>query len=374
MINDDLRLAYVGCRTTAERSASGLGLTTWATFGETTAEPWALLDTAPAVNPSYLYLDAGPVNPDRAVLWAVHGDFGEVTAYRLDDPARPSVVSTLSTGGRNPVHLGLSRPDTLLVANYATGTIGIIDVDADGLPVGLHGVLELPGQRGPHPTQQTSSHPHQVRLEAGSSIAWVPDKGLDRVFALDVSSARPTVVGVRDCPPGSGPRHAVRHPQLPLLYVAEELSSRLAVHDIDGATLHPVARFSTRTGEQASLDPDAPAEFTDNTAAGLAISLDGTGLFVSNRGDDSITCFALDPHGAPTPTAVVASGVRCPRFITITPAGGLLVAGETSHELVVHAVEPGGQLAASSVVASTGSPTCVAFAPSPPTAERTSRP
>lgn len=339
-------LVYVGCRTTRERHARGKGLSTWLADAADLSRPWHQVGLVESVNPSYLALDA-----DRQVLWTVHGDFGECTAYPLDADRIPRVGTTVATNGRNLVHLAAPRPDTMVVANYATGTLASVAVGPDGLPTRLRGLLELPGDHGPHPIQQTGSHPHQVLVDSVSpGLAWVPDKGLDRVFGVDVSQPMPSIVSELRCPPGSGPRHGARHPNLDLLYVAEELSSCVAVHAIHDRSLETVHRMSTRTAGYEG----------DSTAAGIVITPDGRSLIVSNRGDETLAFVELGSDGMPTSAQHVPTGVEFSRFITLTPDGtGLLVAGEGSDDIVLHDLTcPDRPLR---TVARTGSPTCILF-------------
>lgn len=351
--------AYVGCRTTRDRHAAGRGLTTWAVpddAGAAPAAPWVPTALVAAVNPSYLLLDQ-----PRRLLWALHGDQGECSVYRVADSGHPEHLATVSTGGRNPVHLALPRPDLLLIANYATGTIADLPLHDDGLPSAPPTLLRLPGHAGPHRTQQGSSHPHQILIDPERQVVWVPDKGLDRVFAVALSETGVRIVGELRTPPGSGPRHAVVHPRRPLLYLAEELSSTVSVHRVDGPHLETLARFTTR----------GVAAARDNTAAGIVLTPDARMLLVSNRGDDTIACFHVDDSGSLSTAGTVPARAAGPRFIALTPDGSqLIVAGELSHELVALDLAPGVLPHTPRVVAETGSPTCVVFAdPSRPTSD-----
>ena len=69
---------YVGCRTTRERNARGKGLNVYRMDAETGR--WDHIQLVPGVvNPSFLAFDN-----TRQVLFAVHGDGSEASAFRID--------------------------------------------------------------------------------------------------------------------------------------------------------------------------------------------------------------------------------------------------------------------------------------------------
>ncbi|RQR31432.1 lactonase family protein [Burkholderia sp. Bp9143] len=349
--------AYVGCRTTRERNARGTGIVVYE-VDDTGA--WAHLQTLePLVNPSFLAFNAR-----QDVLYAVHGDGSSVSAYRVDPATgRIAALNDQPCEGRNPVHLALSRDGTsLVVAGYATGTASRLAIADDGrLGEVIAPVLSLTGKTGPHRIEQTGSHPHHIsryvtrRFDTDWHI--VPDKGLDTVFAVCwAEGAGSPVVRSARCREGAGPRHAAFHPELPLIYVSNELDSTVTTWS-----------FEPQTGQLEPLSTVSiiPAAFHGQSrAAGIAIAPDGRALHVTNRGHDSVATVALDAAtGLPASVHWTSALGVCPRFLCLSPDGRYLyVANEHSHTIVQYAVDAAmGRPVPTGRVIETGSPVCILF-------------
>ncbi|WP_174426936.1 lactonase family protein [Cupriavidus basilensis] len=350
--------AYIGCRTTRQRAARGQGIEVYLMAAP--GEGWRPVQSVDGLeNPSYLI-----VEPCRGVLYAVHGDGSEVSAFRIQPASgRLALMGRQSSGGRNPVHLCMTKDaDHLVVANYATGTVAALPVDDDGALAAPGSVLALPGQPGPHRTEQHGSHPHQVLRLPGANRFVFPDKGADRVWMADFDSATgcwqqqtPWHAAARE---GAGPRHAVLHPDGWALYVANELDSTLTTYAFTSEQ-----RFSSL--HVISLLPES---FTGNSrAAGIALEPRSMTLYISNRGHESVTCIALDRDtGLPASRHWISAGGETPRFITLdASARQLIVANETSDTIQafsLHDADGKWQLPGlPTTAARTGSPTCVAF-------------
>ncbi|MGI3904124.1 MAG: lactonase family protein [Janthinobacterium lividum] len=346
-------LAYVGCRTTAERNARGRGIEIYDVAADGT---WHHLGTEGGlVNPSFLALS--PVG-DR--LYVVHGDGDTVSAFAVGRDGALSMMGSRPCGGRNPVHLVVHAwSGNLFVANYATGSVARLPIGPDGALEDSAQVLDLPGLPGPHRTQQRGSHPHQILLDPAGRRAIVPDKGLDSVFVLSLGEAGALGLNT-DQPPrgreGAGPRHAVFHPSGNALFLANELDSTVTTFRYDAESGRLEAREIVSV-----LPPDC---LTTSHAAGIALTPCGRWLYVSNRGHDSVTLLAVDPERLTVRLmAVTKTGGAKPRFLTLDPDGShLVVAHEDSDTLAVLTVDPGtGALSPTGPVVRTGSPVCVVF-------------
>lgn len=351
-------LAFVGCRTTIERNARGKGIGSFRVDPETGR--WTLLHRLEGlVNPSWLALDRTGTH-----LYCAHGDRGEVSAFAIDVlSGAVRHLNTVECGGRNPVHL---MPDAsnryLLVANFATGTIGILPRNPDGSLGLLAGCHAIPGEPGPHRHQQKGMHPHQILYDPRQSRVLVPDKGGDKIslFTFDAATGQltphqPACVLSRS---GAAPRHMAFHPQLAFAWLVNELDSTLTAYAWDD--LHGVLTPM----QIVSLLPD---DFTaDNTGAGIAISPCGRFLYASNRGHESIAIFAIDQRsGRLRSIGWEPTRGRQPRFFTLAPDGRFLhAANEASDTIQSFAVGQDGRLTwlAEHAVAF-GSPTCIAFRP-----------
>ena len=340
-------LAYVGCRTTRERQARGVGIEVFEVVAD---GPWRHLRSVPAgENPSYLTIDGA-----GRCLYAVHGDGDTVSAFRIGAGGRLDPLNEQRTEGRNPVHLTFS-PDGrwLLIANYASGSVVSLPIEASGALGAVAARLQLPDLPGPHRAQQRGAHPHQLVFDPSHRWLLVPDKGSDAVhtLAFDTDSGALRLVASLATAPGSGPRHLVVDPAGVYGWVVLELSSQLLAVTLDTASGRLVAQQRTST---------VPDRFTsENTGAGIV--LDGRSLWVSNRGHGSVVRFAVDAgSGAVGDPSWAPVGGSVPRFICADPlrgAGAVLVANEDADTLVAVGAGSSHELRAR-----TGSPVCIVFA------------
>jgi 6-phosphogluconolactonase (cycloisomerase 2 family) len=342
MSNPPSWLAYVGCRTTRERHAQGRGL---ACFRIGPAGGWLQTQLVEGLrNPSFLC-----AHPTQPRLYCVHGDFSEISTFHIAADGSLEKLAEQGTRGFNPVHLALAPSARwLLVANYASGNVASLRVAEDGALGAVSHVLQLPGERGPHP-QQDGSHPHQVCFSPDGRYALVPDKGLDRVFsvAIDEDTGHMQIVATARMPHGSGPRHMVFHRELSLAYVVGELDRTVNT-----------ARYEAASGRLEVLHAHStvPEAVQAGSAAGIVLSADRSRVYVSNRGHDSVAVFCLRGDGSLGAANWLATG-KTPRFVTQTPDGALLVAHEDGHSIAALASDA----ATFTPLAQTGSPVCVVF-------------
>lgn len=350
----DPLFAYVGCYTTAQRSARGDGIHVYRVDAQTGA--FSLVQrVADLVNPSFLAMAPGGRH-----LYSVHGDETYATSFQVDSASgNLRQMNRAETGGRNGVHQAIDPTGKyLVVANYGSGNVAVLPIRPDGSLAEASQVVTLSGQPGPHRIEQTASHPHHVVFDPGGRSVIVPDKGLDRVFIFRFDAVTgkltPTEQGAATARAGSGPRHAAFHPRLPIAWVVNEIGSTVTTY------LWDAERGSLRA---AQILPTLPPEYTgENTAAEIAVSAGGRLVYCSNRGHDSIAAFASDARtGMLTPEGWTASGGRTPRYIGFDPSGTLLCATNEQSDTVVTFRAGGGRLSAVGRPVETGSPVCVAF-------------
>lgn len=347
--------AYVGSRTTRARNARGEGISVYRMDQERgTLELVQLLKGQ--VNPSYLAL-----NEKAGVLYAVHGDQSDVSAFRIDSSdGHLSFVNTWDTQGKNPVHLAIAPSEThLIVTNHISASLAVFPINPDGSLGELNQLVELRGEPGPHRIEQPHAKPHYNLFSVNGQHVLVPDKGLNRIFSYRfqrgrLSAAAEPSVTTRET---AGPRHMAFHPRGSMAYVINELDSTVTTY-----------RYQARTGELSALQilSSLPASFTgDNRAAGIQIDQQGRFLYASNRGHDSISVFFIDPETALLSfIEATPSAGRTPRFFTLTPNGRYLFAlNEDSDSIVAFAVDQEhGTLKATGYEIRSGSPVCMVFA------------
>ena len=297
-------------------------------------------DPTETVNPSFLAF-----HPSRRFLYAVNetGDApadksGAVSAYAID-PASGALtfLNQQPSGGAAPCHVTIDKEGRhAIVANYWGGTVEVLPIQADGRLGPPSTVLRHQG-RDARPGRPAEPHPHSTNLDAANRFAFVADLGLDEVVAyrFDGETGRlaPHESGTVRLAAGAGPRHLAFHPDGRQAYVINELDStitRLAYDAATGAMTAGQTVSTLPTGFQGK-----------NSTAEIAVHPDGKLLFGSNRGQDSIAIFTIDPAtGALTPAGHQPTGGKTPRNFAVDPTGEyLLAANQDSDTIVVFRID-----------------------------------
>ncbi|WP_198539451.1 lactonase family protein [Streptomyces graminilatus] len=321
------RPLFLGTYTSTEGGGTGIGLATYDPVSGRITGTGTLTGVA---DPSYL-----AVHPDGRTLYAVNErQDGGVTAVRLGGEGEPhQVLGTRGTGGSGPCHLSVHPSGRwLLSANYGSGSVAVHPVDASGA-LGERTDLVThsspapgPGQRGPHAHQFLTSPDggHVLAVDLGTDTVYTYGLDLVRGTLTEVSRARTR--------PGAGPRALTFHPGGRYAYLADEVDNTVAVCAYSPATgrLDIGEEQSTGTGAGTSY----PAQF--------AVTGDSRFAYLANRGDNSLTRYAVEADGARLRllgTVPVAGDF--PRHIALSPDGNLLfAANQRSSTVSVFQVDP----------------------------------
>jgi 6-phosphogluconolactonase len=272
------------------------------------------------------------LHPARGVVYAASEE-GDVHALGL---------SAVPSGGAVPCSLAVAPGGThLLAANYASGSVAVHRLAADGSIGALSDLVEYDGS-GPVADRQDASHPHQV-LFAGDGSVLVTDLGADRIHVhrLDAAAGRLDRLGSCEAPPGSGPRHLALAGD-GLVLAADELSSSVSWYR--GLAWQGRAPASGQEGagpnypSEIALGPTGRFAYVGNRGHGtigvLAVAADGVEhvadvecgrwpqhlavvdgtLYVAAQEDDAVLAFALGADGVPRGRRQVAE-VRSPSWI-----------------------------------------------------------
>ena len=175
--------------------------------------------------------------------------------------------------------------------------------------------------QGVHPTRQEKAHIHCTELPPDEKILYVVDLGIDTVKAYQPHPIAGKMVPISEadlhCEAGSGPRHLRFNANGSRGYLIHELSSTVSVWDLE----NPRAPKRLQT---LSILPDF--FHGENTASAIKMSSDGTRLYCSNRGYDSIASLAIDPKsGLLTLLAISSTLGRGPRDFSILPGEKMIV-------------------------------------------------
>jgi 6-phosphogluconolactonase len=287
---------------------------------------------------------------------------GAVSAFAIQpETGKLSLLNQVSARGEAPAHITLDRTGKYaLVSNYTLGSVAVFPVLKDGRLGEASTFVQHKGS-SVNPQRQRGPHAHAIALSPDNRFAVVADLGLDQLLIYSFDPAKGTLGAqpqIVRASAGAGPRHLVFSSDGRFLYVINELQSTVAAYSYNATdgVLRELQTIST-------LSKDSHG---NNTAAEIDIDPSGKFLFASNRGDDSITVFAIDSHaGTLTHVETDPTGGKTPRSFAIDPTGSwLLAANQDSDNIAVFRIDhKNGHLTSTGEVQQVPSPTCVKFAP-----------
>ena len=312
-----------------------------------------------AQKPSFL-----AISPDGSLVFAVeevgqlHGEHtGGLMSFRLQrGTGTLTKVNEVTSAGTGPCHVTTDRTGRcVFVANYSGGSAASYTVDGSGQLSEAVTRLVYEGH-GPH-KEQGSPHAHRATVSPGNGFVMINDLGLDAIhlYRLNAKTAELTA----NDPPewkseaGAGPRALRFHPNGKVAYCLCELSSTVYVLRWDEA------KGTLTTMQQIALDPTKAT----TSAAEIVITKAGTFAYASNRGDDTLTQFAVAGDGRLRFVAKTTCGGKTPRHIAMDPAERwLVVMNQASNSIVVFARDgKTGRLAETGKSFALESPQCALF-------------
>ena len=331
-------------------------------FNTGTGRLKAIRRTAGVENPFFLALA-----PDRKSLYSIHArQFGgkedeQVAAFEVVGRTGQLIpLNRQSTRGTAACYLDVDRTGkTLLVANYASGSVAALPIRADGSLGEPAAFIPLTGS-GVNPKRQKGPHPHCVVVSPDNKYAFVAGLGTDRIYCyqLDPATAKltPNPPFAR-APAGAGPRHLAFHPDGKRVFVINELISSVTVFDYDAA--------SGRLAPAKQTIPTLPIDVKDSLCADVKVTPDGRFLYGTNRGHDSIACFRFDKDGKLSLVATEPSRGKGPQNLAVTPDGKwLLCANMPGNNIAVFGVDPTtGRLKPAGEPVGQPSPSCIVLLP-----------
>jgi 6-phosphogluconolactonase len=347
------------------QGARGKGLVVYS-FDESTLAVSEIAHAAETENPTFLSVDASGTHVyanSEIFPWKE----GLVTAYRFDrNKGALDYLNMQASLGSITAHNMVSRDGRrLLVANYGMGEGGpdqsvvVFDIRPDG---GLTPPVSSVRQQGTGPDagRQERSHAHSVTELIGGGLAVVADLGADTLTTYRLKAdGSLEQVAVSKTEPGAGPRHVALHPNGELIFLMNELNSTVASFRLDRAT---------GALSQCDAQPAVPAEArASNHCADIQISPDGRFIYGSNRGHDSVSCFAIDEAtGKLSLVGFFPCGGATPRNLAITPSGNhLFSANQNADRISIFARDQQtGALTDTGRAIEVGTPMCVKFAAS----------
>ncbi|MDX2247170.1 MAG: lactonase family protein [Bacteroidia bacterium] len=270
-------------------------------------------------SPSFL-----EVSPDGRFLYSTNRagldtttKFGSVSAFAIN-PAdgKLSLINEVSAYGIGPCHIQFSEDAKMLyLSHYSSGSLSVLSVEENGAVGPLADSLTHTG-RSVDTVRQNEPHTHSAQPVPGTPYFMVADLGLDKLLIYEMKNGKitPAPLPFVATEPGTGPRHFAFHPFSQRLYVGEELTSSVSVHEFDanaGSSMQ-IQRLST-----------LPDTFSRrNSVADIHFSPDGRFLYVSNRGHNSLAIYSVeDETGKLTLVGFQETMGKIPRNFLMDPLG-----------------------------------------------------
>ncbi|MET0410598.1 MAG: lactonase family protein [Polyangiaceae bacterium] len=283
-------------------------------------------------NPSFLAF-----TPDGRYLLAVNeGDnvdnanAGAVSSFAINPQSGAiSFINRVPSGGTGPAHVSSARSGNFaFVANYNGGTAAVFPLSVNGT---LSAAVDTETFGG-------GAQTHQILVDVTNTFVFVVNKGLSNIAQFDFDAATgaltantPATVALAN---QAGTRHMAFHPSAPFAYAINELDDTVV-------TLSYNATEGTLASLQTLSSLPAGANGGNNTGAEIVVAPSGNFVYASNRGDDSIAIFAVDP--TTRQLSLVdhqATGGATPRSFTLEASGRrMLVANQGANEVVSFSVD-----------------------------------
>jgi 6-phosphogluconolactonase len=296
---------------------------------------------AETASPSFL-----AEHPNHKFLYAVNesGRQGMVSAFAIDaQSGKLTPLNAVSSGGNGPCHLAINKTGKwLFAANYGDGTMAEIPIQPDG-KLGEAIAVEKHTGTSKNPQRQAGPHAHEVVFSPDGRFLLLADLGLDKIFVYRFDAATgkltPNDPPSGSVEPGEGVRHFAFHPNGRALYAIDEIGNTVTAFHWDPAK-GTLSSFQTV--------PTLPESFkgTSSTAE-IAVNHAGTKVYGSNRGNDTIVLFSVNPESLMlTPVDHTPVLGKTPRHFTLDPTGNfLLAANQDSSDITIFKVHPNtGQL------------------------------
>lgn len=317
-------------------------------------------------NPSFLAL-----HPSRKFLYAVSemvGDGnqrqGAVAAFARDaKTGQLTLLNRQLSGGSGPCHVSVDATgQTLLVANYGSGSIAALSIQADGQLAPAATTIQHSGS-SVH-SRQAGPHAHFILPSPDNRFALTCDLGLDQILVYQFQPATaklaPHEPAFAAVAPGAGPRHFAFSPDGQFVYGLNELNLTVTVFAYNPASglLTEFQTVSTQPADRLATDKDSAAQ--------IVVHPNGKFVYASNRGPDDIAVFSVEARTKKLQRVQnISTQGKTPRNFNVSPGGRwLLAANQNSDSVVVFGVASNtGLLTSTGGSVVVGNPVCVLFAP-----------
>ena len=283
-------------------------------------------------------------HPSGKMLYAAASDGGKpsIVAYRIvgeTGDQRLEKDSSVEIGDGGAAHVSVSHDGkVVLSAQYGGGSTACFLLDENGSLVKRSDLQKHPAGSGVVKGRQEKAHAHWTGTSPDDRFAFVPDLGMDKVviYKLDTDQGKLSPHGYGVCPAGGGPRHMKFGPDGKKVYVLNELALSVTVFDYDAGagTMTPIQTIET-------LSEETKAKEVFNSSSEIRVHPSGRFVYAANRGNDSITAFAVDEQsGKLSLIEVEPIHGAWPRNFNLDPSGRwLLAAGKNTNSVTVFRID-----------------------------------
>ncbi|MFZ5976719.1 MAG: beta-propeller fold lactonase family protein [Hydrotalea flava] len=315
-------------------------------------------------NPSYL-----TVSDNGKFVYAVNENHkeipGAVSAFSFNKKnGTLQLLNTTPSGGDDPCYIDVDATHTwAAVANYSSGSLSMLKINADGSLQPLAQNIEHHGY-SVNVTRQEQAHVHCTIFSPGNKYLFVDDLGTDKVYQYHFNPTNETAplsetdTALFDVPDGYGPRHLTFSPNKKFAYLITELAGKVICFNYD-----------SNTGRLQAIQTIASCTVGDPNERGSAdihITPDGKYLYTSNRGKaNDITIYRIAANGTLTELGHQSTLGVHPRNFVIDPTGKfLLVANRDTNNIVVFTIyKSTGMLVPTGVQIKSEKPVCLKMFP-----------
>lgn len=343
---------YVGCRTTEHRNARGKGIEVFETAG--TGKDWVKKQTLPILdNPSFLCFDR-----TKNYLYTVHGDFNEVSSFKIGTDGLLTHLNTVSSQGKNPVYVTPSINNKyIFCASLQGGAVASLPIQSDGSLGEAISTVHLAGL-----TPEGVSHAHQCELDRTGNWLLVPTQGrhigYERVYIIKINNetGELTEYGHVTARTYAEPRTLAFSEDNKRVYLMNEKGNYVTYYKFDEqeGTLTPL-----------QIIPSLPETYVgEGQASAILIHPNGKFVYGTNRIHESIVTYRVNEETGFLTTVEFNSVLGLtPRFFTFNEdASQLWIANEDSDTIRIFNVDAEtGHLVFSDQTIETGSPTSIVY-------------